>query len=80
MGIKLPLKLECMGLAFELVFDLGECESVDSTFPVDCVDREWRVERDCVDRDCVEYGVECVCGLMWDADDMLPRGRRNWNG
>ena len=54
MGITLPLKLECMGLTFELVFDRGECESDDSTFPVDCVDLECRVDRDCVDRDCVE--------------------------
>ena len=76
----LPLKLEWCGLAFELVFERGECESDDSTLPVDCVDREWRVDRDCVDWDCVEYGVECVCGLICEAEDMLPRGRRNWNG
>ena len=50
----LPLKLEWGGLALELAFDRGECESVDSMLPVDCVEREWRVERDCVERDCVE--------------------------
>ena len=78
----LPLKLEWCGLAFELVFERGECEceSDDSTLPVDCVEREWRVDRDCVDWDCVECGVECVCGLMCEADEILPRGRRNWNG
>ena len=57
MGMMLPLKLEWCGLAFELVFERGECESDDSTLPVDCVDREWRVDRDCVDWDCVEYGA-----------------------
>ncbi len=54
MGMMLPLKLECIGLTFELAFDRGEWESVDSTFPVDWVDREWRVDRDCVERVCVE--------------------------
>ena len=31
-----PLKLKCIGLTFKLVFDRGECGSVDLTFPVDC--------------------------------------------
>ena len=79
MGITLPLKLEFSGLGALELLDRGECESVDSTFPVDWVDLEWRVERDCVDRDCVEYGVECVCGDICD-DETLPLGRRNWKG
>ena len=35
MGMTLPLKLECNGLAFELAFERGEWESDDSTLPVD---------------------------------------------